>query len=194
MDTSALFTGSDAALRRVVDRIGPDDLRRPVPPEWTQGATEPVLRDVLAAHAYDEAWIPDVLAGRSVADGDPWRGTDLLGDDPVAAYDALNDTAGAAVARGVRPGTVFRFQYGDYPADEGFAHLATYRAMQAWSIAHLLGIEFRLGPDLVAGLNEHVVPHADEWRAWGVFPPAVTAPEGADEETVLLCTLGYWQP
>lgn len=154
----------------------------------------PTLRDILAAHAYDEAWVPDVLAGRAEQDGDPWRDVDLLGDDPVAAYDAIHDRATASVEHGVEPGAVFRFQYGDHPAQEGFAHLATYRAFQAWSIAHLLGTPFHLGHDLVAGLNEHVLPHVDEWRAWGVFPPAVVPPEGADEETLLLCTVGYWQP
>ncbi len=56
----------------------------------------------------------------------------------------------------------------------------------------LLGIPFHLSPELIDGLNEHVVPHADEWRQWGVFPPAIETPAGADEETRLLCAVGYW--
>ena len=43
-------------------------------------------------------------------------------------------------------------------------------------------------------LNEHVVSHADEWREFGVFPPAIDPPEGADDETRLLCAVGFWQP
>lgn len=194
MDTRRLFTDADAALRSVIDRLGPADLRRPAPPAWSRVVEQPTLRDILAAHAYDEAWIPDVLAGRAAKDGNPWIGIDLLGDDPIAAYDAIHDRASEAVERGIAAGTVFRFQYGDYPAEQGFAHLATYRAFQAWSIAHLTGMPFRLGDDLIAALNEHVLPHADEWRAWGVFPPAVEPPEDADEETLLLCSVGYWQP
>lgn len=194
MDPRDLFTSADAALRSVVDRLSPDDLTRSVPPEWSRISDHPTVRDVLFAHTYDETWVPAVLRGEASADGDPHREADLLGEDPVAAYDAAHDRASAAVAEGVQAGTVFRFQYGDYPADEGFAHLAMYRGFQAWSIAHHLGMPFHLDADLIEGLNEHVMPHADEWRAYGVFPPAIEPPAGADEETVLLCKAGYWQP
>jgi hypothetical protein len=74
------------------------------------------------------------------------------------------------------------------------AHLATYRAFQAWQIAKHLGIPFHLSPELIAGLEEHVVAFADEWRQWGVFPPAIEAPADADDETRLLCAVGHWSP
>ena len=192
MRTDELFLQADAALRSVIDRIDPADLSRPAPQEWTS-TPDPTFRDILFAHAYDEAWVPGVLAGKSIVDGDEFREADLLGDDPIASYDRLNDTATEAVHQGVEPGTVFHFQYGDYSAEEGFAHLATYRAFQAWLIAKHLGIPFHLPPELIAGLNELVVPHADEWRQWGVFPPAIDPPADADEETRLLCAVGYWE-
>lgn len=193
METIQLFLASDAALRSVIDRITPDDFDRRVPAAWSR-ASDPTIRDILRAHAYDEAWIPGVLAGASIADGDDLRDRDLLGDDPIAAYDALNDTATTAVRQGVAPGTIFRFQYGDYPAEEGFVHLALYRAFQAWLIAKHLGIPFHLSPEIIAGMNEHAVPNAEEWRAFGVFPPAIDPPADADDETQLLCTVGYWAP
>ncbi|MBI5161405.1 MAG: hypothetical protein HY996_08345 [Micrococcales bacterium] len=194
MDTAELFLASDAALRSVLDRLTPELLATPVPPEWSRVSDHPTMRDILWAHAYDEAWIPDVLAGKAIADGDPWLERDLLGADPIASYDALHDTATAAVRAGVAPAAMFRFQYGDYPAAEGFAHLATYRGFQAWSIAHLLSLPFHLTPELIDGLNEHVVPEADTWRQWGVFPPAIESPADADPETRLLCAVGYWKP
>ncbi|WP_065571499.1 hypothetical protein [Microbacterium oleivorans] len=192
MRTDELFLEADAALRSVIDRIDPADLSKPAPKEWTS-TPDPTFRDIVFAHAYDEAWIPDVLAGKSLADGDEFRNADLLGDNPIASYDRLNDTATAAVREG-DAATTFRFQYGDYSAEEGFAHLATYRAFQAWLIAKHLGIPFNLSPELIAGLNENVVPHADEWRQWGVFPPAIDPPADADDETRLLCAVGFWEP
>ena len=190
MTPTELFLHADAALREVIDQLDPADLSAPVPKEWSQ-LESPTLLGILGRHAYDEAWIPDVIAGRAAADGDPYADADLLGDDPIASYDALNDTATAAVRSGDIAGT-FRFTYGDYPAGEGFAHLATYRAFQAYSIAKHFGIPFHLSPELVDGFNEHVVPHADEWRQWGVFPPAIEPPADADDETRLLCALGFW--
>ena len=192
MTPTELFLHADAALREVIDQLDPADFSAPVPKEWSQ-LESPTLLGILGRHAYDEAWIPDVIAGRAAADGDAHADVDLLGDDPIASYDALNDTATAAVRSGDIAET-FRFTYGDYPADEGFAHLATYRAFQAYSIAKHFGIPFHLSPELIAGFNEHVVPHADEWRQWGVFPPAIEPPAGAGAETRLLCTLGFWQP
>lgn len=192
MKIDELFLQADAALRSVIDRIDPADLAKPAPPEWTT-RPDPTYRDIVFAHAHDEVWIPGVLAGKAAADDDPFRDADLLGDDPIAAYDEINDTATAAVRSGEWTDT-FRFTYGDYSADEGFAHLATYRAFQAWLIAKHLGIAFSLSPELIAGLNEHVVPHADEWRQFGVFPPAIDPPADADDETRLLCAVGYWEP
>lgn len=193
MDTDRFFLVADATLRGVIDRLTSDDLARPAPSEWTSQTDDPTLRDIVAAQAYDEAWVPDVIAGKSIADGDPWRGRDLLGDDPVAAYDALNDTATAAVEAGVDPDAVFRFQYGDYPAREGFAHLAIYRGFQAWLIAKLVGRPIRLPEEFLDGFDEHVLPEVEMWRGFGVFPPAIEPPEGADRETRILCTTGYWQ-
>jgi hypothetical protein len=193
METNQLFLASDAALRSVIDRVTPDDLDKPVPAEWSQ-TPDPTIRDILKAHAYDEAWVPGVLAGASIVDGDDLRDRDLLGDDPIAAYDALNDIATAAVRAGVEPARTFRFQYGDYPAEEGLVHLALYRAFQAWQIAKHLSIPFHLSPEIIAGMNEHVVRNADEWRGFGVFPPAIEPPADADDETRLLCTVGFWVP
>lgn len=193
METNELFLAADAALRSVIDRITPEDFDTPVPSAWTH-IPNPTISDILKSHAYDEAWIPGVLAGRSIVGGDDLIDRDLLGDDPIAAYDSLNDAATAAVLEGVDPEMIFRFQYGDYPAKEGFAHLAMYRAFQAWMIEKHLSIPLHLSPEIIAGMNEHVVPDTELWRGFGVFPPAIDPPADADEETRLLCTLGFWMP
>lgn len=191
MSPATLFLHADAALREVVDQLDPADFSASVPKERSQ-LESPTLLGILSRHAYDEAWVPDVIAGRAAVDGDPFADADLLGADPIASYDALNDKATAAVRAGDIVDT-FRFTYGDYPADEGFAHISMYRAGQAYLIAKEFGIPFHLSPELIEGLNEHVTPHADEWRQWGVFPPAIEPPADADDETVLMCALGFWK-
>ena len=186
-----LFLASDAALRSVIDRIPPEALDGPTPAEWSR-KPDATLRDIVAAHAYDEAWVPDVVAGRPF-DEDAHRG-DLLGDDPIAAYDRLNDAATAAVSRELPGDAIAHFSYGDYPLDEAFLHVSCYRAFQAWSIAHSLGLDFHLPAEVVDGMNELVIPHVDEWRGFGIFPPAIDPPAGAGAETVLLCRTGFWRP
>jgi hypothetical protein len=188
-----LFLMSDAALRDVIDMLDLDQLATKVPADWSRTAN-PTLRDIIAAHAYDEAWVPDVLAGKTAEEvGDRWSG-DLLGDDPIGNYDEFNDLATEAALVDRDPKQVVHFSYGDWPLAEAFVHLAVYRGFQAWSIAKLVGLDFSLPDDVVDGFNEEVVPHIEEWRAMGVFPPEITPPAGADAETILLCRVGYWVP
>jgi hypothetical protein len=191
MDARELFLLSDAALRSVIDRLTPSDLERAAPQDWTR-APDPTLRDILAAHARDEAWVPDLLAGLTVEQvGDRWQG-DLLGDDPIGNYDAINDRATAAMSNpGLDQNATIHFSYGDYPFSEGVLHIVSYRAFQASQIARFVGLDFHLSTELIAGLNELLLPMVPELRAIGVFPPATEPPPGADAETVLLCAVGF---
>jgi hypothetical protein len=193
MNEKELFLQSDAALRSVIDQLTPEQLVLAVPADWAH-KENPALRDILAYHVYDEAWVPDVLAG-STADevGDRYEG-DLLGDDPVASYDRVNDAATIAVNKHTDLDAVTHLSYGDFPAREFFVHTALYRAFQAWSIAHHLGMTFSFSEELVEGLWEHVGPQIDAFRAMGVFPPEVAAPDGADRATQLLAKTGYYVP
>jgi len=191
MKQRELFLMSDAALRDVIDRIRPEQLELPVPAEWSQ-TPEPTLLDVVAAHAYDEAWVPDVLAGRTIDEVGDKYGGDLLGGDPLESYDRLNDAATVAVNRPIDPDDVVHLSYGDFPVTTYLEHISTYRAFQAWSIAKHIGLDYSLPPELVDALYEIVVPQIDDWRAMGVFGPAVDVPQDADRETRLLGMTGYW--
>ncbi|HEU0206456.1 MAG TPA: hypothetical protein VFQ74_07185 [Pseudolysinimonas sp.] len=195
METRDLFLASDGAMRDVVSRLTPADLDHPVPADWSRTPVS-TLRDILALHASDEAWVPDVIAGKTIEEvGDRWTG-DLLGDDPLGNYQALNLAAEEAALNEFLDVdvTIAHFSYGDYPLREGFLHLAVYRAFQAWMIARLVGMDYSLPSQVVDGMNEWVIPHLADWRAIGVFPPAQDVPEGADAESTLLHTVGFWMP
>ena len=156
--------------------------------------TDPTLLDVLEAHAFDEAWVPDVLAGRTVDEvGDAYAG-DLLGGDPLAKYDELNDRATVAANQPLVADDVVHLSYGDFPVSVYFEHVSTYRAFQAWSIAKLLGLDYSLPAELVDALWEIVLPQVEDWRAMGIFGPEVAVPADADRETQLLGKTGYWVP
>ncbi len=193
MKQRELFLQSDAALRSVIDRITPAQLHLPAPGDWSR-TPNPTLRDILADHARDEAWLPAVLAGRTIADvGDDYAG-DLLGDDPIGAYDRLNDVATATVTAHLDPAKTVHLSYGDFPLAEYLQHVSIYRAFQAWSIAKLIGLDFAMPAPLVENLWEQIGPQIPDWREMGVFGPAVDVPPDADRETQLLGKTGYWVP
>lgn len=190
MNERELFLQSDAALRSVIDRIGPEQLELAAPAEWSS-RQNPTLRDILASHAYDEAWVPDVLAGRTIEEVGDRHAGDLLGADPVAGYDRVNDAATAAVQAHTDLDAVAHLSYGDFPVREYFVHVAVYRAFQAWQIARHLGIDYSLPSELVEGLWEHVGPQVDAFRQMGVFPAEIEVPADADSQTRLLARVGY---
>jgi len=193
MNQKELFLQSDAALRSVIDRIRPEQLTLAAPAQWSR-VENPTLRDILAAHAFDEAWVPDVLAGRTASEVGDRHSGDLLGSDPIDAYDRVNDLATTAVDAGDDPSATAHLSYGDFTVGEALEHMSIYRAFQAWSIAKLLGIEFSLSPELVERLWEMLAPNIDMWRSMGVFGPEVEVPAGANREVQLLGKTGYWVP
>lgn len=193
MKQKELFLQSDAALRSVIDRIQPEQRALLAPAGWSR-VENPTLHDILAYHAFDEAWVPDVLAGRTIDEvGDRYAG-DLLGDDPIAGYDRLNELATAAVAASDDPEATAHLSYGDFTMGEALEHMSIYRAFQAWSIAKFIGLDYSLPPELVEGLWERVMPNVEGWRSMGVFGPEVEVPADADRETELLGKTGYWVP
>ena len=203
MKQRELFLQADAALRSVIDRLTPEQLDLPAPAEWTR-VPNPRLRDIVADHARDEAWVPAVLAGRTIEEvgkdfptnllGDEAPSDDPLGDYLITKYDRLNDIATVAVREDLDSERIVHLSYGDYPLREYLLHVSCYRAFQSWTIARLVGLDFEMPADLVENLWEQIVPRLEDWRLIGVFGPPVRVPAGADRQTVLLGLTGFWTP
>jgi len=187
-----LFLRADGAIAGVIERLTPEQLAVPAPDGWTGRFEHPTVGQIVLVHAHDEAFVPDMLAGRTLDElGDRWEGV-LAEEDVLEAYRRTRAAAVLAASGELDPDAVVHFSYGDYPLREALTHLAMYRAFQAWLIGHLLGLDVHLSPELIDELNAYVMPHADEWRQWGVFPPAIEPPADADDEVRLLCSAGYW--
>jgi hypothetical protein len=188
-----LFLAADAALREVIDQLKSADLDLAAPIDWTSDKS-PTLRGVLAAHTRDEAWVPDVVAGKTIEQtGDTWKG-DLLGDDPIGNYDRYNDLATAAVSRPLEDDQIAHLSYGDFPVGDYFEHTSYYRGFQAPLIAKLAGIPFAMSDDLIDLLWSAVEPQVEQLRAIHVFGPPVEVPDGSNREALLLGLTGFWKP
>jgi hypothetical protein len=62
--------------------------------------------------------------------------------------------------------------------------------IHTWDLARAVGGDERLDADAVTGTYSGLKPMDAMIRMPGVFGPKVTPPEGADEQTELLCFLG----
>ena len=177
-----VFVLADRALDDVVRQIADDQWAMTMPDDFLMRWTgqRPALREVINYHAYDDAWVPDMLAGRTMDEvgRDKFDG-DLLGTDPKAAFSRLVDAACAAAAQLDDPERTVHCSFGDFTAREYFWQVTSFRGLRAHDLSLVIGVEPRLPDDLVRGMWEQISPHAEEWRAIGVFPAAVPVPQTA---------------
>jgi uncharacterized protein (TIGR03086 family) len=182
MDEPEVFVLADRALAGVVQQIGADQWDRTMSERFTtrMRPEPPSVRALINYHAYDDAWVPDMLAGRTMAEAgvDTFDG-DLLGKDPVASFDAIVEKACAAAGSVQDLDAVAHLSFGDYSVREYFWQINQFRALRAYDIAQELGLLADLPAELVQGLWDEVAPHAETWRSIGVFPTAVPVPESA---------------
>lgn len=190
MTIQETFIRADEELKTVVDQIKDDQWDMKMPEGFTmntKGAEIVTLRDVINYHAYDEAWIPDTVAGRTMEEigADKFNG-DLLGMTPKQNYAVLVEKATAAV-RGLEDlERTMHFTYGDFPAKEALTHVTLFRGFRAHDLAKVIGVDSDLPAELVQALWDIVEPHAEEWRAIGVFGAKVDVPEDAPLQDRLL--------
>ncbi len=182
MSETDVFVLADHALDHVVSRIADDQWEMAMPASFARrGESEvPSLRTIIGSHAYDDAWVPDMLAGHTMdeAGKDKFSG-DLLGDDPKAAFSAIVATACAAAGELDDLDRTVHCSFGDFPAREYLWQTNVFRGMRAWDIAQVIGVDPELPDDLIQGLWDELGPVADAYRAYGVFPPAVAVPDDA---------------
>jgi uncharacterized protein (TIGR03086 family) len=193
MTEGEVFVLADRRLNEVVAQIGDDQWDMPVP-EWfarRRTDTRPKVREIVNYHAYDDSWVPDMLAGRTMAEtgSEKFKG-ELLGDDPKAAFAAIVDRACAAALEHKDLDQVVHCSFGDFPARQYLWQITNFRGMRAYDIARVIGIDPSLPQDLVHGLWDQVRPVAERWRAMGVFPPAVAVPDDAPLQERLLGLTG----
>jgi uncharacterized protein (TIGR03086 family) len=179
MTEQEVFVLADHALSHVVARIADDQWAMQMPPSFARNGEAPTLRTVVGQHAFDDAWVPDMLAGRTMDEAGTTKfDGDLLAGDPKADFAAIVETACAAAAQLDDLDRTVHCSFGDFPAREYLWQTTAFRGMRAWDIANVIGVDPTLPDDLVQGLWNELSPVADEWRQYGVFPAAV--PVAAD--------------
>lgn len=190
-----VFIHAEHALKSVVDQISDDQWAMKMPPDFATRASDgPItLREVINYHAYDDAWVPDMLAGRTMDEvgKDAFKG-DLLGDAPKQQFADIVAKACAAAKpmSDADLDTTVHCSFGDFSAREYLWQITAFRALRAHDIAKVIGADTRLPAELVQGVWDQVSPLAEEWRAIGVFGPKVSVADDAPLQDRLLALTG----
>jgi hypothetical protein len=188
MTIQELFIRSNEELKKVIDQIADDQWNIEMPAGLTSKPAN--LRQSVNYHAYDDAWVPDVLAGQTKAEvGDSYEYL-LTTDNTKDEYARYNAAAIEAVRTFNDLEKTVHLSYGDFSAHDYLQHIVSFRGLRIYDIAKLIGANTTLAADLVAGLWDEFTPVIEDYRTIGIFPPAIEVPETADAQTKLLALFG----
>jgi hypothetical protein len=194
LNEPAVFVLADRQLARVVASITDDQWAMTMPATFVRAGIDhvPTLREIIGYHAYDDAWVPDMLAGRTMEEaGREKFDGDLLGDDPQGNFARIVETTCAAAgSETLDLGATVHCSFGDFTVAEYFWQINSFRGLRAHDLAVVVGVDPDLPAALVQGLWDEISPHAEEWRSLGVFPPAVPVPADASLQDRLLGLTG----
>jgi uncharacterized protein (TIGR03086 family) len=182
MTETEIFVLADHALDAVVDQIRDDQWAMEMPASFARRQTDrtPTLREIIGYHAYDDAWVPDMLAGKTMDEaGKENHKGDLLGDDPKGNFGQIVEKACTAARELTDLERTVHCSFGDFSARDYLTQTTMFRGMRAHDIARVIGVEPNLPTELVQGLWDEISPQAEAWREIGVFPARVSVPDDA---------------
>jgi hypothetical protein len=177
-----VFVMADRALNAVVGQIRPHQWQMLMPADFPRrdGDRTTTLREIVNYHAYDDAWVPNMLAGWTMDEigQDAFTG-DLLGVDPAGRFAALVEKACRAARAVTDLEQTVHCSFGNYTVREYFWQITMFRGLRTHDIARVIGIDDALPGPLINGLWEEISPRADEWRLIGILPPAIPVSKDA---------------
>jgi hypothetical protein len=174
-----VFVLADRTLAGVIAQIPDDAWDQPIPEGFATSGSDhtPTMREIVDYHAYDDAWVPDMLAGLTMdeAGRDRFDGN-LLGDDPAASFSLIVDAACAAAEACTELDRIVHCSFGPFPARAYFWQINSFRALRAHDIAKVIGADTRLPPALVQGIWDEVSPPPRSGAQWACIPPRCLCP------------------
>jgi uncharacterized protein (TIGR03086 family) len=151
--------------------------------EWT-------VRELVNHVVTGNYWAYELGGGKTIEEvGDALDG-DVLGTDPVRAYDDSSLVAAAVFREDGAMERPCAVSYGPVPGSVYCSHRFLDVLVHGWDIAKSTGQDPTLDADLVAALWEVVEPQAEELNATGAFGTVIEVPVDADVQTRLLGVLG----
>jgi uncharacterized protein (TIGR03086 family) len=184
MDTLVLLKQATDGFIRRLERVKPKQWHDDTP------CTDWDVRQLVNHVTGELLWIPDLVAGKTIAEVGTKFDGDVLGKDPLATFQqAADDVAESLSSEGALSRTV-HLSFGDYSADNYARQIASDVAIHTWDLARAIDADEELDPKLVALAEEVFGPMFEGGRETGSFGPEVAASSDADAQTKLLAKTG----
>lgn len=184
MELIDAFDTAYAEWDRLVHEVGTEQWHAGTPCEdWS-------VRDLVNHLTSEHLWAPHLLDGATLEEvGDRFDG-DVVGDEPVAAWE---DAGTASYAAFHRPGALdgeVHVTGGREAADAYGWQMITDLAVHGWDLARGIGATARIPDGLALDVLERVRPVVGEGGVPGIFGPPVDVPATATPQEQLLSLLG----
>jgi uncharacterized protein (TIGR03086 family) len=148
------------------------------------------VRNLVNHLVAEQLWVPPLLAGKRVEDlGAGFAAGDVLGADPIAAWDGAAAAAQAAFAAAGALTRTVHLSYADRPGEEYAREMIFDLVVHSWDLARGISVDDTVDPDLVEAVYGRLEPDTD-LAAGGLFDPPVPVPADADEQTRLIALTG----
>ena len=181
------FLAAQQAFGSVVHRVGGGQWSSPTAcSEWD-------VRALVNHLVYEQLWATPMLNGSTVDEVGDRFDSDLLGTDPVAAWDrAAKESAAAFSAPGALDRTTSSSR-GPLPAVQYVAEMTMDLLVHRWDLGHGIGEEQRFTDDELTQVEAMVTaiePMQQQLQAAGVFGPPATVDAAADPQARALAAMG----
>jgi uncharacterized protein (TIGR03086 family) len=138
----------------------------------------------------EQLWAVPLMEGATVEQvGNRFDG-EVLGDDPVSAWDAAIAAASVAFREPGALERVVNVSFGQIPAEEYLWQLTADLAVHAWDLARGIGVDDTVDDELCDAVLRALRPQLELFTASGLFAPALPVPDGADAQSTLLALSG----
>ena len=185
----ALFASQDL-FRSLLVQVKTDQWNNPTPcTEWS-------VHDLVNHLTYEDLWLPDLCAGKTIAEvGNKYDGN-VLGDNPLQSWD---DAAGKARQALSQPNVLTKtvhLSYGDSKGESYLMSMLGDHVIHSWDLAKGIGADYSPDPKLLQMVWDWMSPRADQISGSSVFGPRVEVPENASLGEKLMALAGRdwnWQ-
>ncbi len=167
MDVALLHRRALQSFGAVVRAVPADGWHAPTPcADWN-------VHDLVNHLVNENCWTGPLFDGATVADvGERYDG-DLLGSDPVTAWERSEHVAAAAVGRPGALAQTVHLSFGDTPGEEYARQLFADLLVHSWDLARAIGFDERLEPELVEACAAWFADREALYRGAGVIGPRV---------------------
>ncbi len=145
MDAKTLFNKAAKQVDVCVSHVHDNQLTNKTP------CTEWDLKALLNHVVYELSWVPDLLAGKTVAEVGTKYDGDLLGEDRQLTWSRALKAAQEAIER-TDVDTVVHLSYGDVPAEHYIREIGSDLAIHGWDVSQSEMSNLLLGTDLARAI------------------------------------------